>query len=227
MSMPAMPRSTSPTPESKSSAFSSLLKPAQERQLKDWVAQARRGQATFEMLFRASRDGFSASNFHEKCDRRGPTVVLARSTCGHLFGGYTEQEWDSTTGWKKCLDAFLFRLEPLPSKHAVIRIDNNTKTGILCDPDHGVTFGGEMIWWKKDWLKHDMDLLKRGMERWAKFCLGVAFERAGVPPGGCLADKNFAAVTEIEVFAVNGSRSLGGSRNTCVSVLTIQRRWKV
>ena len=28
------------------------------------------------LLFKGSRDGFKAENFHEKCDNKGPTLTL-------------------------------------------------------------------------------------------------------------------------------------------------------
>ena len=47
----------------------------------------------YVLIYRASRDGWAAYNFHQRCDFKGPTVTVAR--CGnHIFGGYTEAEWE-------------------------------------------------------------------------------------------------------------------------------------
>ena len=46
-----------------------------------------------EMLYRASRDGWAASNFHSCCDNKGPTVTVIKSR-NYIFGGYSEVEWD-------------------------------------------------------------------------------------------------------------------------------------
>ena len=51
----------------------------------------------FVLLYRASRDGWAASNFHACCDNKGPTVTVVKSG-ESIFGGFTEQSWDS-----KCL----------------------------------------------------------------------------------------------------------------------------
>ena len=40
------------------------------------------------LLYRASRNGWAASNFHSCCDNKGPTVTVVRSS-----NGYTEQPW--------------------------------------------------------------------------------------------------------------------------------------
>ena len=46
-----------------------------------------------KLLYRASRNGWAASNFHSCCDNKGPTVTVVRSSNGYVFGGYTEQPW--------------------------------------------------------------------------------------------------------------------------------------
>ena len=44
------------------------------------------------LLYRASRNGWAASNFHSCCDNKGPTVTVVKSG-NYIFGGYTEKEW--------------------------------------------------------------------------------------------------------------------------------------
>ena len=48
------------------------------------------------LLYRGSRDGFLASDFHEKCNYKGETFAIIKSTKGYIFGGYTKINWDST-----------------------------------------------------------------------------------------------------------------------------------
>ena len=50
-------------------------------------------RANTNLLYRASRDGWAASNFHSCCDNKGPTVTVVKSG-NYIFGGYTEQHWD-------------------------------------------------------------------------------------------------------------------------------------
>ena len=46
-----------------------------------------------KLLYRASRHGWAAANFHSCCDNKGPTVKVAKSG-NYIFGGYTEQHWE-------------------------------------------------------------------------------------------------------------------------------------
>ena len=49
------------------------------------------------LLYRGSRDGFKSSIFHEKCDKKGHTLVIIESTDNYIFGGYSSIDWESTT----------------------------------------------------------------------------------------------------------------------------------
>jgi|LauGreDrversion4_2_1035121.scaffolds.fasta_scaffold943308_1 hypothetical protein len=43
-----------------------------------------------KLLYRGSEDTFEASAFHDKCDLKGPTLVIARcDQTGRVFGGFT------------------------------------------------------------------------------------------------------------------------------------------
>ena len=48
----------------------------------------------YRLLFRASRDGFSAATFHSKCDDKGPTITIVQSG-DNKFGGFTDSSWGS------------------------------------------------------------------------------------------------------------------------------------
>lgn len=61
-------------------------------------AIARRSQLSSSLslvLYRASRDGRTPSDFHRLCDGRGPTVTVARVTNKALVGGFTNVAWES------------------------------------------------------------------------------------------------------------------------------------
>lgn len=44
---------------------------------------------------RRSRDGYSANDFHNKCDNKGKTLTIVRSERGNIFGGFADCEWTS------------------------------------------------------------------------------------------------------------------------------------
>jgi len=63
------------------------------------------------LLYLASKDGASSSDFHGRCDNKGATVVIVESTKGNIFGGFTDQPW-TRGGWSTSTISFLFRLRP-------------------------------------------------------------------------------------------------------------------
>ena len=45
------------------------------------------------LVYRGSRDGDRAKNFHNKCDLIGPNITLIRTKKGFIFGGFTIKSW--------------------------------------------------------------------------------------------------------------------------------------
>jgi hypothetical protein len=70
------------------------------------------------LLWRGSRDGFTAGEFHRRCDGRANTLTLILDTKGNIFGGFTPVEWESSapgdryghTKGDDSLRSFLFTL---------------------------------------------------------------------------------------------------------------------
>lgn len=64
----------------------------------------------------------TAGAFHRLCDNKGPTLVLVRSSCGLVFGGYAPVAWDSSGGAGghtiPAPEAFLFTLAGFHEKIA-------------------------------------------------------------------------------------------------------------
>lgn len=50
----------------------------------------------WNLLYRASKDGFGASVFHTKCDNKPNTLTIIKTSQGYIFGGYTEADWSKT-----------------------------------------------------------------------------------------------------------------------------------
>ena len=68
--------------------------------LKGWLTGVLVGE--WRLLFRASRDGYAASAFHSKCDNKGPTITVVKSSA-NIFGGFTEMPWTTPDGGCKFL----------------------------------------------------------------------------------------------------------------------------
>lgn len=58
--------------------------------------------------YKATVDGFSATDFHRRCDFKGPCIVLGRTDRGFRFGGFNPEGYRSTDDYYDTLDAFLF-----------------------------------------------------------------------------------------------------------------------
>lgn len=60
------------------------------------AAEGRPAPRRFELLYRASRDGFAAIDFHSRCDNKGATLTLVRTEAGELVGGFADLSWQSS-----------------------------------------------------------------------------------------------------------------------------------
>ena len=45
------------------------------------------------LLYRGSRDGFTAATFHSKCDGKSNTVCVIEDSDGNVFGGFADRPW--------------------------------------------------------------------------------------------------------------------------------------
>lgn len=68
-----------------------------------------RGRAS--LIYRGSVHGFAASEFHSRCDDKGATITIFKTTKGLVFGGYTLESWSQTGGMKRDPQAFLFSVD--------------------------------------------------------------------------------------------------------------------
>ena len=69
-----------------------ILSSEQRQPLINWLKETRNFTNT-RLLYRASRNGWAASNFHSCCDNKGPTATVVKSG-NYIFGGYSKQQWD-------------------------------------------------------------------------------------------------------------------------------------
>ncbi len=79
-----------------------------QMRLNDFYGNA---QQKWELIYKATRDGFRAEDFHRCCDNKGPTITVIQSkNDNYLFGGYAEISWTGDGYLKKDPAAFLFTL---------------------------------------------------------------------------------------------------------------------
>jgi hypothetical protein len=67
----------------------------------------------FSVLWQGGRDGFSASEFHRRCDGHTNTLTMILDTEGNIFGAFTPVKWESVSEWKGdgSQKSFLFTLK--------------------------------------------------------------------------------------------------------------------
>ena len=66
-----------------------------------FIKQALESQAkvkSLKLLYRASENGFSASEFHKKCDNIEHTFTIVRTEFGRTIAGYTPLKWNQKAG---------------------------------------------------------------------------------------------------------------------------------
>jgi hypothetical protein len=108
----------------------------------------------FSLLWRGSRDGFKAQEFHGRCDGHANTLTVILDTEGNIFGGFTPVEWESrvwngklsdeSNCWKAddSLKSFIFTLKNphnIPARRFVLR-DDSKHTAINCHSGFGPRF---------------------------------------------------------------------------------------
>jgi hypothetical protein len=102
-------------------------------------------ETNWKLLYRGSRDGFTASNFHEKCDNRTNTLTLIETTKGFIFGGFTPIAWESNTNLNKPDSSgrsFLFSLQNARNSEPRKFMLMSGKNAIYCNSSCGPCFSG-------------------------------------------------------------------------------------
>jgi hypothetical protein len=98
------------------------------------------GSNSFSLLWRGSRDGFSAEEFHRRCDGKSNTLTVIKSTTGYIVGGFTSISWSTIGGHKSDPDAFLFSLTNPYNNPVVLKVKKVDKA-VLHNSNVGPSFG--------------------------------------------------------------------------------------
>ncbi|RIA99417.1 hypothetical protein C1645_747251 [Glomus cerebriforme] len=146
---------------------SSLIKEEHVAIISSWIDKKeinfydhKRNPYSFKLLYRASKDGFEAKNFHQLCDNKGPTVTIAKiHSNDKLIGGYNPLDWKPRSNfsylsgdncWYSTFDSFLFSFTLKSSSNdnsapQIARIGNSgniSDYAIGYNVNHGPSFGG-------------------------------------------------------------------------------------
>ena len=141
--------------------------------------------STYRLLYKGSRDGDGASDFHSKCDEAEKTLVIVEDNYGNRFGGFTTQDWGGQYLQKKDDEAFIFSID----RNKVYDVIPN-QNAIGCYPNFGPVFFGCQIRIYDNFLTKGGTTYKKGLN----YCTTEDFELTN-------GNQNFG-VRDIEVYEV-------------------------
>ncbi|KAG9287109.1 hypothetical protein G9A89_001003 [Geosiphon pyriformis] len=129
-------------PPTRDGFTSRLITLEQMLRISGWIHPFSQGNK-IQLLLRASRDGFSASDFHRLCDEKGPTITVVKlRKNGRLIGGYNPLSWDSWSGTHHASKSFIFYLDKSDVARSPLFGDQPDYPGsIQCGWHHGPAFG--------------------------------------------------------------------------------------
>ena len=58
---------------------SKILRYQEEKRVSEWIRNGENKKITYTLLYRGSRDGFAAAEFHKRCDGKSPTISFIES----------------------------------------------------------------------------------------------------------------------------------------------------
>jgi hypothetical protein len=151
----------------------------------------------WKLQYRATRDGFSAQDFHNKCDGIENTFTVIKSEHGNIFGGFTEKAWNSSDYYNLDPKAFIFSLCNKENKPFKVNCTKGVHA-IGCSPKFGPRFG--------NFHGHDISIdsdSNVSQKSWTSF--GSSYRHSDYPHNtrktmAILAGSHYFKTLEIEVF---------------------------
>ena len=151
-----------------------------------------------KLQYRATRDGFSAQDFHNKCDGIENTFTVVKSEYGNIFGGFTEKAWDSSDKYYADPKAFIFSLVNKENKPFKVNCTNGADA-IGCSSSYGPSFGDSTT-------GHDILIYSDSNANSRSLCnFGSSYKHADYPynkkrTNAILGGSYYFKTLEIEVF---------------------------
>lgn len=142
--------------------YSQIMTSARQiKQIAKWIDP--NGGLYANLLYRASEHGDDAYIFHQRCDNKGPTLVVISTVQGTIIGGYTEANWCTANEWyeeyQEDEKAFVFNLTTM-KKFKV----KQPKFAIRCNSKSGPIFGnGCDIYVGDDFKRCDKNYINGGV----------------------------------------------------------------
>ena len=93
------------------------------------------------LLYRATRDGFTCQAFHSKCDGEGNTITIIKSNLNYVFGGFASSVWHSCGKYISDRNAFLFSLRRSGVSYKDKFTVKTAERALYGNPSYGPIFG--------------------------------------------------------------------------------------
>ena len=93
------------------------------------------------LIYRASINGFSPSDFHSFCDGKSNTVTIIKNNLNYVFGGYTAVAWNTLNTWMYDASAFIFSLRRNGVSSGYKFNINNSQRAVFSQSSTGPHFG--------------------------------------------------------------------------------------
>ena len=90
-----------------------------------------------ENIYNGSRDGWEIAVFKDKVFKKGPTLIILKTSEGAICGGYTSKNWVNIHKATEDIDGFVFNMTQRYNP-------NNTQKTIWTDPN-GICFGNGIL----------------------------------------------------------------------------------
>ena len=152
----------------------------------------------WSLIYKGSRDGFRASDFHSHCDNYSNTLTIVKSTREKIFGGYTTNQWSLTGNepWQIDNSAFIFSLVNKENRPLIFEQTCNDGHSIGSFKHYGPIFGAGNDIFISDSSNTNIQSFSN---------LGATYTHPDYPYGSekaktILAGARYFQVQEIEVF---------------------------
>ncbi|KEJ82393.1 TLDc domain-containing protein [Oxytricha trifallax] len=121
--------------------------------------------ANFQLLYKASRDGFGPKVFHQKCDCKGQTLTFLLSEHAKVFGFYISSSLSDYENGRNDKQFFMFQLDKKtihrPLENEYLNIENNNSS--ICI-DSGYSNGKITLDFNLNGIKSNLEQFVRRIE---------------------------------------------------------------
>jgi hypothetical protein len=173
---------------------SKILTESEHQTLRRFVGEGKAKSPELKLLYRGSRDGFAAADFHRLCDGKGPTLTVVQTPQGWVFGGYASVSWASAGDWVSAPGCFLFTLRNSRKLSPQTFALTKPQYALCSDANYGPILGGGPF-------AQDLYLAPHANTNSSSYSvLGHSYALPAGCPSDLLAGAEYFNMSEMEVF---------------------------